>query len=322
MTKIINNSNPWVEKYRPSILNNIVLDKTNETILNNVIKLNYLPNILLHGPPGTGKTTTIINLIHELQILNNNKNKSLIIHLNASDERGIDVIRNQIYQFVNSKNLFVKGIKVIILDEVDYMTKSAQLALKNILININNCNYNFNNIRFCLICNYISRIDDSLQNIFIKLKFNQLPKNKIINFLQNISLKENLNYNKEQLISIQTFYKSDIRSMVNHIQINMNNIKSCGFITNNIFNNLTEHFKKHNNYNTIDKYINEVCIKYNIDINIIIISYLNYIIRNKLIHISVELLKIIELTIHNTNKNYYYINNYFILSLNEYISSL
>ena len=320
MTNIINNSNPWVEKYRPSILNNIVLDKTNKTILNNIIKLNYLPNILLHGPPGTGKTTTIINLIQELQILNNNKNKSLVIHLNASDERGIDVIRNQIYQFVNSKNMFIKGVKVIILDEVDYMTKSAQLALKNILININN--YNYNNIRFCLICNYISRIDDSLQNIFIKLKFNQLPENKIINFLQNIILKENLNYNKEQLMSIQTFYKSDIRSMINHIQINMNNIKNCGFITNNIFNNLTEHFKQHNNYNVINEYINDVCIKYNIDINKIIISYFNYIIRNKSIYINVELLKNIEFIIHNTNKNYHYINNYFILSLNEYISSL
>ncbi len=320
MTNIINNSNPWVEKYRPSILNNIVLDKTNKTILNNIIKLNYLPNILLHGPPGTGKTTTIINLIQELQILNNNKNKSLVIHLNASDERGIDVIRNQIYQFVNSKNMFIKGVKVIILDEVDYMTKSAQLALKNILININN--YNYNNIRFCLICNYISRIDDSLQNIFIKLKFNQLPENKIINFLQNIILKENLNYNKEQLMSIQTFYKSDIRSMINHIQINMNNIKNCGFITNNIFNNLTEHFKQHNNYNVINEYINDVCIKYNIDINKIIISYFNYIIRNKTIYINVELLKNIEFIIHNTNKNYHYINNYFILSLNEYISSL
>tara|TARA_B100001094_G_scaffold332882_1_gene407095 strand:+ start:1705 stop:2667 length:963 start_codon:yes stop_codon:yes gene_type:complete len=320
MTNIINNSNPWVEKYRPSILNNIVLDKTNKTILNNIIKLNYLPNILLHGPPGTGKTTTIINLIQELQILNNNKNKSLVIHLNASDERGIDVIRNQIYQFVNSKNMFIKGVKVIILDEVDYMTKSAQLALKNILININN--YNYNNIRFCLICNYISRIDDSLQNIFIKLKFNQLPENKIINFLQNIILKENLNYNKEQLMSIQTFYKSDIRSMINHIQINMNNIKNCGFITNNIFNNLTEHFKQHNNFNVINEYINDVCIKYNIDINKIIISYFNYIIRNKTIYINVELLKNIEFIIHNTNKNYHYINNYFILSLNEYISSL
>tara|TARA_B100000902_G_scaffold398722_1_gene466572 strand:+ start:68 stop:1027 length:960 start_codon:yes stop_codon:yes gene_type:complete len=318
MTTIINNSKPWVEKYRPNILNNIVLDITNKKILNNILKLNYLPNILLHGPPGTGKTTTIINLIQEFQIINNNKNKALIIHLNASDERGIDVIRNQIYQFVNSKNLFVKGVKVIILDEVDYMTKSAQLALKNLLVNINT----YNNIRFCLICNYISRIDESLQNIFIKLKFNQLPKKDINNFLQNIILKENLNYNIEQIISIQNFYKSDIRSMINHIQLNMNNTKKSGFITNDILVNLTEYFKKENNYKKISNYIDNIIINNYVDINKFIISYFNFIIRNKDIVIDKKFLKLVEFITHHPNKN---INNdikfYFIISLNEYISS-
>ena len=317
MTTIVNNSKPWVEKYRPNILNDIVLDKINKNILNNILKMNYLPNILLHGPPGTGKTTTIINLIEELQILNNNKNKSLIIHLNASDERGIDVIRNQIYQFVNSKNLFVKGVKVIILDEVDYMTKSAQLALKNLLININT----YDNIRFCLICNYISRIDESLQNIFIKLKFNQLPQENIINFLQNIISKENLTYTNEQLISIQKFYKSDLRSMINHIQLNMNNTKNCGFITDDIFVTLTQHFKEYNNYDKISNYIDNVIVKYYIDINKIIISYLNFVIRNKDIIINNQFLKLVEYITHHNDKGAT-IKKYFILSLNDYISSL
>lgn len=317
MTTIVNNSKPWVEKYRPNILNDIVLDKTNKNILNNILKMNYLPNILLHGPPGTGKTTTIINLIEELQILNNNKNKSLIIHLNASDERGIDVIRNQIYQFVNSKNLFVKGVKVIILDEVDYMTKSAQLALKNLLININT----YDNIRFCLICNYISRIDESLQNIFIKLKFNQLPQENIINFLQNIISKENLTYTNEQVISIQKFYKSDLRSMINHIQLNMNNTKNCGFITDDIFVTLTQHFKEYNNYDKISNYIDNVIVKYYIDINKIIISYLNFVIRNKDIMINNQFLKLVEYITHHNDKGTT-IKKYFILSLNDYISSL
>jgi len=317
MTTIINNSKPWVEKYRPNILNDIVLDKINKNILNNILKMNYLPNILLHGPPGTGKTTTIINLIEELQILNNNKNKSLIIHLNASDERGIDVIRNQIYQFVNSKNLFVKGVKVIILDEVDYMTKSAQLALKNLLININT----YDNIRFCLICNYISRIDESLQNIFIKLKFNQLPEENIINFLQNIISKENLTYTNEQLIYIQKFYKSDLRSMINHIQLNMNNTKNCGFITDDIFVTLTQYFKEFNNYDKISNYIDNVIVKYYIDINKIIISYLNFVIRNKDIIINKQFLKLVEYITHHNDKGIT-IKKYFILSLNDYISSL
>ena len=136
-----------------------------------------------------------------------------MIHLNASDERGIDIIRNQIYQFVNSKTLFNTGTKFVILDEVDYMTKNAQYALKYLLQTYSN-----NNIRFCLICNYISRIDESLQNEFIRLRFNQLPKNDIIFFLKKICKSENLSITDELLYSVQKLYKSDIRSMINHLQ--------------------------------------------------------------------------------------------------------
>jgi DNA polymerase III delta prime subunit len=102
----------------------------------------------------------------------------MVIHLNASDERGIDIIRNQIYQFVKSNNFFDVGLKFVILDEVDYMTKNAQQALKFLLQN------SFYNVRFCLICNYISKIDESLKNEFICVRFNQLPKEDIFNFIK------------------------------------------------------------------------------------------------------------------------------------------
>ena len=92
----------WVEKYRPKIFQDIVLDPLNRQILNNIIETSYFPNLLFYGPPGTGKTTSIINLINSYQEKLNTKNKDLIIHLNASDERGIDIIRNQINFFVNS----------------------------------------------------------------------------------------------------------------------------------------------------------------------------------------------------------------------------
>ena len=124
----MNENIPWTEKYRPSNFDNIVLDPYNKTLFMNMIENKYFPNLLLYGPPGTGKTTTIINLINEYQRIK--KNKSLVIHLNASDERGIDIIRNQIYQFVKTKNLFETGYKFVVLDEVDYMTKNAQQALK------------------------------------------------------------------------------------------------------------------------------------------------------------------------------------------------
>ena len=127
-----NDSIPWVEKYRPKVFSDIVLNDNNKALLENILKNDYFPNLLLYGPPGTGKTTTI-NLINKYQELNNEKSKELIVHLNASDDRGIDIIRNQINQFVNSKTLFTKGLKFIILDEVDYMTKNAQIAMKNLL---------------------------------------------------------------------------------------------------------------------------------------------------------------------------------------------
>ena len=186
-------SNVWVEKFRPTHFDDIVLDPLNKKILKNVIITGYFPNLLFYGPPGTGKTTTIINLINAYQEAFNQKNKELMIHLNASDERGIDIIRSQINQFVNSKTLFNKGTKFVILDEVDYMTKTAQQALRYLLQNY--CD----NVRFCLICNYISRIDEGLQNEFLRLRFNQLPEQDIVQFLNHISQTEQLNLSQKSL---------------------------------------------------------------------------------------------------------------------------
>jgi len=185
---------PLVEFYRPKKFEDIVLDPLNKKILKNIIETSYFPNLLFYGPPGTGKTTTIINLINAYQAKLNTKNKDLIIHLNASDERGIDIIRNQINFFVNSKPLFHTGMKFVILDEVDYMTKNAQQALRYLLQNYSS------SVRFCLICNYISKIDEGLQNEFIRLRFNQLPKNEIITFLTHISNSENLNMSEKNAI--------------------------------------------------------------------------------------------------------------------------
>ena len=91
---------PWVEKYRPDVFEDIILDDNNRELFKNILDRNYFPNLLLHGPPGIGKTTTIINLINKFKKKNNEESKTLVIHLNASDERGIDIIRNNIYNFV------------------------------------------------------------------------------------------------------------------------------------------------------------------------------------------------------------------------------
>ena len=134
---------------------------------------------------------------------------------------------------MNSKSLFSKGIKFIILDEVDYMTKNAQFALKYLLQE-----YNVD-VRFCLICNYISKIDESLQNELVRLRFNQLPKKDIINFLNIININEELNLTNKQLESIQINYKSDIRSMINYMQSNQLAIKDTKVIDNTIYDYIT-----------------------------------------------------------------------------------
>lgn len=269
-------SAPWVEKYRPTEFDKIVLEPLNKRIMENILLKNHFPNLLLYGPPGTGKTTTIINLVNAYQEKYNQKNKGLMIHLNASDERGIDIIRNQINSFVNSSGLFSKGSKFVILDEVDYMTKNAQQALKYLLQSYNS------NVRFCLICNYISRIDEGLQNEFLKLRFNQLPKNDIINFLNNISICENLNLNQNSLNLIQTLYKSDIRSMINMMQSNQN-IKDTNIviIDNSIWEQLFNKIKNGDDLESLILFTNDISYKYNMDKKNIIKDFLNYIIRNK-----------------------------------------
>ena len=210
---------PWVEKYRPKHFDDIVLDSMNRKLFQQILEKNYFPNLLFYGPPGTGKTTTIINLIQEYQTRYSRPNKSNIIHLNASDERGIDIIRNQIYSFVKSMNLFETGFKFVILDEVDYMTKNAQQALKYLLQTTTTIN---TNVRFILICNYISKIDEALQNEFICVRFNQLPKKDIYEFIQKITEKENIHIRPAAIETIQSMYQSDIRSMINFLQLNQN----------------------------------------------------------------------------------------------------
>ena len=301
---------PYVEFYRPKIFDDIVLDPLNRQILKNIIDTSYFPNLLFYGPPGTGKTTTIINLINAYQAKLNIKNKDLIIHLNASDERGIDIIRNQINFFVNSKPLFHTGMKFVILDEVDYMTKNAQQALRYLLQNYTG------NVRFCLICNYISKIDEGLQNEFIRLRFNQLPKDDIIHFLNHISESEKLNIPLSFLSSIQKLYKSDIRSMINFIQSNQdivklqNNEPIIYIIGTDVWENIISMILKRENLEVVKNYIHKISTQYNIDKKNIIKDFLNYIIRNHSKYLSDDFLNFVENLMHsqiqNNNIHIYY----------------
>jgi replication factor C subunit 3/5 len=329
---------PWVEKYRPSNFTDIVLDKYNKRIMETILETNHFPNMLLYGPPGTGKTTTIINVVHSFQKKHNQHNKGLLIHLNASDERGIDIIRNQIYQFVNSHSLFEHGgTKFVILDEVDYMTKSAQQALKYLLQGLNN------NVRFCLICNYISRIDESLQDEFMRLRFNQLPEADVIAFLSVINDKEQLGLAPEKLQAIQRLYKSDLRSMINYMQSNQNVLKNQKVIDRAVWQRLTKALtqpqpsaaaaaagastsgasEEATAYTKSIKLIDSISHDYNLELRHLLKDYFNYLIRDQTaVPVTPALLDLAETIMHIGEPRNEFIKRHVVLSLSHIFKEL
>ena len=312
MDKEIKDDIPWVEKYRPTHFDNIVLDAINRKLFKQIIDKHHFPNLLFYGPPGTGKTTTIINLIQEYQKKHGKINRSNVIHLNASDERGIDIIRNQIHSFVKAMNLFETGFKFVILDEVDYMTKNAQQALKYLLQTTTT------KVRFCLICNYISKIDEPLKNEFICVRFNQLPKTEITSFIKTIVNKENINISDDAIYTIQSMYKSDIRSMVNFLQLNQNfklNEWNKNILNPLVLNEMHNMFCS-NNTKQIDiiNHITKISSEYNIDKKHLLQCYFNYIIRYKLVKLNNEFIQYMKKIIHTTNADMQDIIQYMIVA--------
>jgi replication factor C subunit 3/5 len=137
-TTSTNNDLPWVEKYRPNKLSDLIAHEDIIRIIDKLIDSNNLPHLLFYGPPGTGKTSTIIAAAKKMY--GEKKYGSMTLELNASDSRGIDVVRNEIKEFAGTKMLFGSGatnsssnVKLIILDEADAMTSDAQFALRRVI---------------------------------------------------------------------------------------------------------------------------------------------------------------------------------------------
>jgi replication factor C subunit 3/5 len=289
-------SMPWIEKYRPTHFDDIVLDPLNRVLFKNIIEKNKFPNLLFYGPPGTGKTTTIINLIQEYQAKYTRINKETVIHLNASDERGVDIIRTQIYQFVKSCHIFETGCKFVILDEVDYMTKNAQQALKTLL---QTCQHD---VRFCLICNYISKIDESLLGEFICVRFNQLPPAEIKQFIKKIAVSENVHIDSDDIELLMANYQSDIRSMINFMQssgINKTERNSRP-VSVREWTELTKLLQT-TQYENAAKYITTISLTHNMHKKQILISYMNYIIRKYSHLITTKLIDIFDNVAHSSD---------------------
>jgi DNA polymerase III delta prime subunit len=206
-------------------------------------------------------------------------------------------------------------MKFVILDEVDYMTKNAQQALRYLLQNYSST------VRFCLICNYISRIDEGLQNEFLRLRFNQLPESDIVNFLSNIAKMEKLNMSEKSIKSIQQLYKSDMRSMINFMQTNQNQLNETEFniIDNDVWQTLYFKFINGEKLEDIIIFIHNLSMNYNIDKKNIIKYYLNYIIRNKSEVVTSDFLSFVENIMHFQDcKNTHYVN-YSLTRLSSFI---
>jgi replication factor C subunit 3/5 len=204
-----NNFLPWIEKYRPQTFSNIISNEQNLIILKNMLKKGSLPHLLFHGTSGTGKTSTIMAFARELY--QNNINL-MVMKLDASDDRGINTVRDEIKGFAEKKNLFQKGVKLIILDEADSMTFDAQFALRRIIEKYSE------STRFCLICNYENKIIPAIRSRCANFRFNPINKNDIINTLTEISKNENLNIIDNSLNIIADLSNGDLRKAINLLQ--------------------------------------------------------------------------------------------------------
>ncbi|KAI5437674.1 hypothetical protein KIW84_023695 [Lathyrus oleraceus] len=163
---------PWVEKYRPSKVVDIVGNEDDVSRLQVIARDGNMPNLILSGPPGTGKTTSILALAHELLGPNY---REAVLELNASDDRGIDVVRNKIKMFAQKKVTLPPGRhKVVILDEADSMTSGAQQALRRTM------EIYSNSTRFALGCNTSSKIIEPIQSRCAIVRFSRLSDQEIL----------------------------------------------------------------------------------------------------------------------------------------------
>jgi replication factor C subunit 3/5 len=209
---------PWVEQFRPESLDNIMSHKKEIHALKAFIQNKQLPHLILSGPPGTGKTSTIIACAK--QIYGNNL-PLMKLEINASEQRGIEVIRSKVKTFISSKGIFNENTdscsyKLVILDEADSMTDDAQKLLSNIIDTFTL------NVRFCLICNYIDKINSSLLSKCVHFKFPAILKKDVVKKIQQVIKDKHVQFTLEGVECLVKISKGDLRKAINMLQsINM-----------------------------------------------------------------------------------------------------
>jgi replication factor C subunit 3/5 len=217
---------PWIEKYRPSNIDDIIGQSEIINCLKKLIENESLPHFLFYGNPGTGKTSTILALS---RIIYGNKFNLMVLKLDASDDRGINTVRDQIKGFAERENMFNSGVKLIILDEADSMTYDAQFALRRIIEKYSDTT------RFCLICNFENKIIPAIKSRCANFRFNTINKDNYISYLEKICKNEKIKYDNSGLETVYFLSNGDLRKGINLLQsISMNiNFKNNKNIKNN-----------------------------------------------------------------------------------------
>lgn len=208
---------PWIEKYRPDTLSELILPQDKQNLLSEFFKDNQFPNFLFYGPPGVGKTSTILACAREYY---RDNFRIMVMELNASDDRGIDIVRTKIKDFATSVWTLTGDTngkpKLVILDEVDGISSLAQSAL---LVEMES---NMANARFCLICNNIHKLNPAIQSRCLKLRFSPLTYKEMFDKLKNVSILESLNICDDALNALIELSHGDMRNALNMLQqINM-----------------------------------------------------------------------------------------------------
>ncbi|KAF4351406.1 hypothetical protein CsatB_006528 [Cannabis sativa] len=219
-TPIINNPKnvatakaaPWVEKYRPQSLADVAAHRDIVDTIDRLTNENRLPHLLLYGPPGTGKTSTILAVARKLY---GAQFHNMILELNASDDRGIDVVRQQIQDFASTQSFSFgakASVKLVLLDEADAMTKDAQFALRRVIEKYTK------NTRFALIGNNVNKIIPALQSRCTRFRFAPLDSVHVTERLKHVIKAEGLDVSENGLAALVRLSNGDMRKALNILQ--------------------------------------------------------------------------------------------------------
>lgn len=199
----------WTEKYRPSTFDEMVGQQEIVKRVKSLVNAMNIPHLLFAGPSGIGKSTLALIIVRELF---KERWKENYLELNASDERGIDVVRQKVKDFARTKALGNVPFKVIFLDEADALTREAQQALRRTMENYTNT------CRFIMSCNYSSKILDPIQSRCVIFRFKLLEKKDIAEVIRKISASENIQIDEEAISAIYEMGEGDCRRAINLLQ--------------------------------------------------------------------------------------------------------